>query len=266
MERYQIMKKETSIGLNEIRSLLHENAEKGFIHPSHHEDMLRYYYLQQGDMRAVQESVDQMQAVRQGKLSEDPIRNMRYLFIINTALAARFVVEAGVPLETAYAISDLYIRKADLATSIDEIQNLNKDVYTTYVQIVQKIKKENTYTKPIVKCLNYIDSHFNEQITLEALSEVAKLTPAYLSALFKKEMGETFAHYIMRLRIETAKSLLSRTDYNYSQISESLAFCSQSHFTKVFKDWTSFTPKQYRLKFFDSNITMTQTFYKFQKK
>jgi len=208
-------------------------------------------------MRAVQESVDQMQPHRQGKLSEDPIRNMRYLFIVNTALAARFVVEAGIPLETAYSISDLYIQKADLATSIDEIQNLNRELYTTYVKIVQKIKKENTYTKPIVKCLNYIDSHFNEQITLDVLANEVNLTPSYLSALFKKEMGENLAHYLMRLRIETAKSLLSRTDYNYSQISESLAFCSQSHFTKVFKEWTGYTPKQYRLNFFDANITTT---------
>jgi len=78
--------------------------------------------------------------------------------------------------------------------------------------------------------------------------------PNYLSSLFKKETGENLREYLLRNRIEVAKSLLSRTEYSYVQISNSLAFYSQSHFTKVFKENTGYTPKQYRLLFYDTNI------------
>ena len=69
--------------------------------------------------------------------------NMKYLFVVTTALASRFVVEAGVPLETAYAISDLYIQRADSLESIQEIRNLVRELYTTYVEEVNKVKKGN---------------------------------------------------------------------------------------------------------------------------
>ena len=112
------------IDSNEIKSLLFENAERGYIHPTHQEDMLRYHYLKQGDMRAAEEAYRTLDDNMQGKLSPDPIRNMKYLFVVSTALASRFVVEAGVPLETAYAISDLYIQRADTLESAKEIRSL----------------------------------------------------------------------------------------------------------------------------------------------
>ena len=104
-------------------------------------------------------------------------------------------------------------------------------------------------------CLNYIDSHFNEKITLEDLAEKLGMNPCYLATLFKKEKGETFGAYLLRMRIYTAESLLARTDYSYSQIALSLAFCSQSHFTKTFRAETGFTPKEYRMKYYDANFS-----------
>lgn len=240
---------------NEIKSLLFENAERGYIHPTHQEDMLRYYYLKQGDMRAADEAYRTLDDTMQGKLSPDPIRNMKYLFVVSTALASRFVVEAGVPLETAYAISDLYIQRADMLDSAQEIRNLLKDLYKTYVDEVNKAKKENLYSKPVMKCLNYMESHFNEKITVEILAKYVDLNPRYLSSVFKKEKGMTISEYLTEMRVEVACSLLTRTEYNYAQIAYSLAFCSQSHFSKVFREQTGYTPHQYRLRFYNINIS-----------
>lgn len=249
------MKDELQIDQSEIQKLLYQNAENGYIHPTHQEDMLRYHYLQQGDMRAVEEAYRTLNASMQGTLSLDPVRNIKYLFVVTTAFASRIAVESGVPLEEAYSISDLYIQKMDLLETTEEVHELIKSVYRTYVKTIQKVHKTNNYSKPIMKCLNYISSHFNETITLDALSTEVKLHPNYLSALFKKELGETLRDYLLHNRISVAKSLLSRTEYTYSQISNSLAFCSQSHFTKVFKAQTGYTPKQYRMQFYDTNIT-----------
>lgn len=249
------MKDELQIDPIEIKALLYANAENGYIHPTHHEDMLRYYYLQQGDMRAVDEAKRTLNPSMQGKLSNDPIRNMKYLFVVTTSLAARIAVEAGIPLETAYAISDLYIQKMDILDDEEEIIELCGELYATYIKHIRKIKQKNNFSKPIMQCLNYINSHFNENITLEKLSAVVDLHPNYLAALFKKETGETLKKYLIRTRVEVAESLLTRTEYTYTQISNSLAFCSQSHFTKVFRNYTGLTPKQYRMTFFDTNMS-----------
>lgn len=206
-------------------------------------------------MRAVEEAVRTLNPDMQGTLSKDPIRNIKYLFIVTVSLAARTAVEAGIPLETAYSISDLYIQKMDTMNSIEEIRTLAGELYRSYVNEIQKARKSNTFSKPVMLCLNYIDSHFNENITLDKLAEEVNLHPSYLSSLFKKETNENLRNYLVRKRIEVAQSLLSRTEYSYTQIAASLAFCSQSYFTKMFKLHTGYTPKQYRMKFYDTNFT-----------
>lgn len=244
------------ISYEEIRLLLHENAEKGFIHPSHRVDMQRFYYLMQGDERAVDDASAQLDASRQGTLSKDPLRNMKYLFVVDTGFAARFAVEAGLPLETAYSISDVFIMRADEADSVEQIKEIHRELYETYLKEIRALRSRDNFSKPVLKCLTYIDSHFNEKITLDKLSSITGLNPRYLAGLFKKETGETLGQYLTRLRIETAKALLRRTDYSYLRIAYSLAFCSQSHFIKTFRKETGMTPGAYREKYYNTNFTL----------
>ena len=69
------------ISFDEIRSLLHKNAETGFIHTTYDEESERFHLLMNGDMRAVDDSVNILDADIQGTLSKNPLRNLRYLFI-----------------------------------------------------------------------------------------------------------------------------------------------------------------------------------------
>ncbi|MBP5654905.1 MAG: helix-turn-helix transcriptional regulator [Clostridiales bacterium] len=246
-----------TISFDEIRKLLHEHAETGFSHIAYREEAKRFQLLINGDMKAVEESVKVINPELQGRLSKDPVRNFRYLFIVNTGVATRYLIELGIPQETVYSISDVYIQRADMAKTVEEIMELNREVWTVFVETVKSYRKENLYSKPILACLNYIDSHFNERITLESVAEKVKLNPSYLATLFKKETGKTFGNYLMDVRIDTSKALLAKTDYTYSQIAYSLAFCSQSHFTKTFHGRTGYTPKQYRSKFYNLSLSGT---------
>lgn len=53
----------------------------------------------------------------------------------------------------------------------------------------------------------------------------------------------TIAAYIEKKRIEAAKNMLDFSEYTYSQIANILAFSSQSHFSRVFKKNTGYSPK-----------------------
>lgn len=238
---------ETLIPQSEITRLLHENSENSFRHTTYREENRRYHLLMQGDMAAVDEAVRISDPKIQGKLSSDPVRNMRYLFIIGTGLATRYAIEAGVPQERVYSLSDLYIQKADVLTTEKALRELVREFWTKLVELVQLTKKSKIFSRPVMTCLNYIDAHFSSQITLRDLAAQTGLHPNYLATIFKAEMGESFSAYLLRRRIETAQALLTRTEYTYSQIAYSLAFCSQSHFIKVFREKTGFTPKQFRM-------------------
>lgn len=240
---------------NEILMLMHENSENAFRHYSYDEESRRFHLLMQGNPAAVDESVRVLNADLQGKLSTNPLRNLRYLFIVNTGLATRYAIEAGVPQELVYSTSDVYIQKADIAKTEKEICDLNREVWEVLVRMVQESRDVQTYSKPIMKCLDYIDAHFTTKITLSDLAKEADLHPVHVEVLFKKELGECFGAYLSRKRIDTAKALLTRTEYSYSQIAYSLAFCSQSHFIRIFREHTGITPRQYRMQFYNTNFS-----------
>jgi YesN/AraC family two-component response regulator len=75
-----------------------------------------------------------------------------------------------------------------------------------------------------------------------------ELSPNYVSALFKKEVGMTVSEYIQQSKIDEAKKLISYSKTPISEICSLLNFTDQSYFTKVFKKHTGTTPKQYREK------------------
>lgn len=239
----------------EIRKLVHKNAENSFMHTTYREELERFLLLAQGDERAVELTDYVLNADLQGKLSEDPLRNMRYLFIVNTGLATRFAIEAGAPQEVVYSSSDIYIRKADVAKSIEEIVKLNHDYWVYLVGLVRDSRKTKQYSKPVVKCIDHITSHFNAKVSLEDLAGITGLSPNYLATLFKHETGMTVGEYLTVFRIDSACALLSQTDYDYLKIALSLGFCTQSYFTKVFKEKTGVTPRAYRLKHTDKAFT-----------
>ncbi|MCR5828998.1 MAG: AraC family transcriptional regulator [Lachnospiraceae bacterium] len=245
---------ESLIGFEEINRLLHDNAEVGFKHTTYREESERFHLLLNGDYRAVDESAKLMTSNMQGTLSKDPLRNAKYLFVVNTGLVTRYLIEGGIPQEKVYATSDLYIQKADMARTIDEINNLNRELWKFCVELVRKHLKSKRYSKAVYLCLDHIDTHFNQKITLKDLSERTGLNSCYLATLFKKETGVSFGNYLTDYRIDVSKALLTKSSYSYSQIAYSLGFCSQSRFTQVFRKRTGLTPKQYRMKIYNNDL------------
>ena len=75
---------------------------------------------------------------------------------------------------------------------------------------------------------------------------MCRLSPNYLSSLFKKEVGIPISDYIQRHRVDEAKKLLVLTNYSISDISTWLNLNDQSYFIKIFKKYTGLTPRGFR--------------------
>jgi AraC-like DNA-binding protein len=92
----------------------------------------------------------------------------------------------------------------------------------------------------------YIELHFKESLTLDQLAAEAHMNKYYLSHAFKREYGVSPIHYLLSLRIEESKYLLSETDLTMSQIAQVLGFSSPSYFSQVFHRTQGISPKAYR--------------------
>jgi two-component system, response regulator YesN len=106
--------------------------------------------------------------------------------------------------------------------------------------------KEKPMGFAIENVIKYINEHYNENITLHKLSEIVYMHPTYLSKLFKEKTGESFIDYVMRVRIDQAKKLLENLSLRIYDVCEMVGYDGPKHFSKVFKDLTGSTPKEYR--------------------
>lgn len=174
-------------------------------------------------------------AVRRQRRVPRTGKKVSYLCVASITLATRFAIEGGLDAETAYNISDLYIRRIDLCRSIEEMRAVHKDMFTFFTHKMADLKKASVFSKPVVQCLDYIHYHLHEKITVRILADYVGLFPSYLSTLFAKETGVSVSRYIMEQRLETAKNMLKFSEYSCPEIAAILAFSSQSHFIKVFK-------------------------------
>ncbi len=93
----------------------------------------------------------------------------------------------------------------------------------------------------------YIDANYSMKIGLNTFSDMYKLTPEYLSNLFAKETGETFSNYLKKIRIEKAKDLILTTDMKVYKIAYMVGYPDQKYFSKVFKEYTGVSAKQFAL-------------------
>lgn len=239
-----------SVNEKQLRYLEFIHRETSDRHHTHTEDMYQYDLLRMGDPRAVEEGVRMFSSNLPGHISDDPLRNYKYLFVASTTLASRSAIAGGMDAERAYNISDLYILKMDLLQSVDEVKALHADMFAFYTKEMAALDKAAVYSKPITQCIDYIYNHLHEPLHVKDLAMQVKLNESYLSTLFKKETKKSVSEFILSKRMEAAQNMLKFSDYTYAEISAILTFSSQSHFTRVFKKQTGYTPKEYRNKFF----------------
>lgn len=89
---------------------------------------------------------------------------------------------------------------------------------------------------------HYVDS----QLSLEQISAKLRLSPAYFSTLFKKEMGTSFTNYVTKVRLEKAAQLLRNSDDKTYQIAEKIGYADPNYFSYVFKRYFGITPSKFR--------------------
>ncbi len=92
----------------------------------------------------------------------------------------------------------------------------------------------------------YVDAHFAENPSLEALAQHVGISPYHLSRAVKNTTGLSPHRLVMRRRIQEVKHLLTATTLPLVEIATMVGFASQSHLTTAFKKESGTTPGRYR--------------------
>ena len=96
------------------------------------------------------------------------------------------------------------------------------------------------------KARNFIDEHFEEELSLTKVARAVNISPNYLSEKFKQVIGVNFVDYVARARFEKTRALLHDVDLRISEIAFAVGYQSLSQFNRVFKKFSGKSPTEYR--------------------
>ena len=103
------------------------------------------------------------------------------------------------------------------------------------------VRKTNYFDADAVA--DYLQSHYNEEITNKRIAEIFHFHPNYMSSEFKRIFGKPLHRYLLELRITKAIGLLETGRYSVESVAEAVGFSDANYFSRYFKKITEKTPK-----------------------
>lgn len=98
----------------------------------------------------------------------------------------------------------------------------------------------------INKIIAFLNVHIDEKVSQEMITDAFHINRNSLNRLFLDNTGRTCLTYLMKLRIDLSKMLLSETQLPIAEIGRRVSFTDQNYFTRVFNKECGMTPTKYR--------------------
>jgi YesN/AraC family two-component response regulator len=92
----------------------------------------------------------------------------------------------------------------------------------------------------------YIVENYTNPIARDDIAEALKVSPNYVSRLFRKETGMSPWQYLNRYRVAQAQKLLISTNHNVTEVASLVGIGDPAYFVRVFHKETGKSPQQYR--------------------
>lgn len=174
-----------------------------------------------------------------------------YQFYLMEIVAAIFRLSRDLQLDTSDIPgfnTNLYAEIFKLSTKIE----IRDWVESICIKLMNHIacKRQNTTETLLEKAKDYIIHNYgDDELSIQKLSNHLHISACYLSMIFKKQAGETFLKYLISIRLDAARELLSNSDLKTSEIAEKIGYPDINYFSYFFKKNYGMSPREYRNKF-----------------
>ncbi|HEV8245086.1 MAG TPA: AraC family transcriptional regulator [Polyangiaceae bacterium] len=136
------------------------------------------------------------------------------------------------------------------------------DLFTVYRRVIADLAglianpRTAARDRSIARAEEYMRRHCAKALTLAGVARIAGYEPTYFSKLFHRKQGATFESYLLHLRVERARQLLSGTKLPLERVAVIAGFRSRAFFHRAFKRVTRETPAAYRDRIRTAGATM----------
>ena len=129
-------------------------------------------------------------------------------------------------------------------------ENASEEIYRTLLTFVREaislLESGDASRVYVNKAIQYIQTHYKENLSLDSVAKEIDLSSPYLSSLFSRILGTTFINYVQSVRIQKAKELLCSTTMKVYEIAYSIGYDDEKYFSQVFRKTEGITPSQFR--------------------
>lgn len=167
-----------------------------------------------------------------------------YCIILNT-LMRKAAEGGGVHPLYLDSVSSSFAKKIELVQATKEFEPFAEEIVRTYCRLVRK-NSTNNYSPLVQKAIVTIDTNMASALSLSYLAQEQKVSPGYLSTVFKKETGQSVTEFIRSRRIKHAAHLLATTHMQIQSVAKYCGIPDVQYFSKTFKREMGQPPKDYR--------------------
>lgn len=178
----------------------------------------------------------------------DPLRQAKNELIVFAVICSRAAIIGGVSSEGALNLSDYFVQRIEACESISEVYAVGAQMQQVYINRVRRTKAASGYSLLVRKCMDYIETHIFERITLSAVAGEFGYSETYVGRKFKEETGASLVDYINKQKMNTAERILRESDISIAELSERLSFSSPSYFSALFRKEFGTSPMDYQKK------------------
>ncbi len=151
----------------------------------------------------------------------------------------------GISVQTVFLSRD-DLDQLSATKSLHQLQQWTQQIIHTVTVHLSLLDTEYSI---VDKVKRYISDHLLDGVSREDLAELAHINSAYLSRLFKKEVGFSMTDYMQQERMKKASEMLIQSDETISNIAKAFHYTNFSHFSKLFRKYYGMNPQQFRRQF-----------------
>lgn len=212
------------------------------LHHSKLKDLL--HYVEQGDQDKALKVLSSIGSAYKDKtrLTSCSFKNLALDLNVRLQMVADKAQVSPYELHTKSNRFLSLIEDIHTTTSLFQVQ---KEMVISYCKLINE-SHTSGLSKPIIDAVHFIDKHVDKKIPLLEISHHVGINDSHLSRQFKKEMGKTVTNYINERKIIKAKHYLENSNHSITTISTLCGFENHNYFSKVFKLYTGYTPKEFQ--------------------
>lgn len=128
------------------------------------------------------------------------------------------------------------------------LRNDPVQVNIVYKSLCNRLIDKSKKTPVVIEVQKYINRNYNnEDLSISEIANSLGISQTYLTRLFKRELGMTFADYLTNVRIKNAIILMRDPSLRLCEIAKLIGYGTQHYFSNVFKKHVGISPQDYKL-------------------